>query len=231
LPIISKSQLLNDATSDYLDPTLRGQMAFVVGSTITLTGQQADLSVTMNGVAQLQAGTTQQGFVNQLWTSDAHRQMQVNAIYAQVLNRAPTAQEKAAGVAQLNTGTDPLTLTQNLYVSNEFQQLHPTTDGLAQALSQSILNTTPGTADLQTLVQSMGAEPLSTVVHDLLNSDASLGNLIDSAYHQTLRRAATAAEIQTWTTQLKANAITLGQLTQRLLASQEFYQLAFNNIH
>jgi hypothetical protein len=120
---------------------------------------------------------------------------------------------------------------QNLYTSNDFQQQHSTTTDLATALSEHILNTTPGTAGTQALLQSMANDPLSKVVHDLLTSDASLANLIDTTYVQTLRRHATTSEVQTWTPQLKSGAMTLDSLAQRLLASQEFYQLAAAKVH
>lgn len=230
LPIFTKTQLTVFPTLANIDPVLRGQMAFAVGSTMTLTGKQLDLAGTLKAVQSLRTGTTPQAFVAQLWASDAHRQMQVGAIYKDVLNRAPTGQEQAQAVAQLKNGADPLSLKEDLYVSPEFEQLHPGTNELATALSQSILNTTPGSADLQSLVQSMSNDPLNTVVHDLLHSDASLGNLIDDAYRQTVRRAATLAEIQMWTASLNAGTITLDQLTQRLLTGQEFYQLAFNKV-
>jgi hypothetical protein len=231
LPAISKSQLLNDTTSNYLDPTLRGQMAFVVGSTITLTGQQPDLNTTMAGVAQLQGGATPQTFVNQLYTSDAHFALQVASLYQTILNRAPTAAEESAGVAQLKTSGDSLAVMQDIFTSQAYQQLHPTTAGLATALSQDILNTTPGTADQQALLQSMGTDPLPTVVNNLLHSDAALANLIDTTYLDTLRRHPTDAETQTWSAAIKAGTTTLDDIAQRLLSSAEFYQLAFNTIH
>ena len=231
LPIISKSQLLNDATSDYLDPGVRGQMAFVVGTTMTLTGHQTDLNQTLTGVASLQAGTTPATFVAQVYSSTAARVQQTNTLYQTVLGRNPTAPEQASTVAQLQSGADQLTVMQDLYTSPAYQQLHPTTDALATALSKDILNVVPGSASTQSLIQSMGAEPLSTVVHDLLTSDASIGNLIDTTYLQTLRRHPTASELQLWTGPIQTGSMTLDGLTQRLLSSAEFYQLTYNTIH
>jgi hypothetical protein len=231
LPIISKTQLTVNPTLANIDPVLRGQMAFAVGATMTLTGQQLDLAGTVNAVGQLSTGTTNAQYVAQLWNSDAHRASQVDSVYQSVLNRAPTAQEQSTAINQLNTGADQLTLMQNLFVSPAYQQLHPTSDALATALSKDILNTIPGTVSMQSLLQSMSAQPLSTVVHDMLNSDASLANLIDNTYRTTVRRPATTAEIQTWMTSLKTGQTTLDALAQRLLSSLEFYQLAFNTIH
>ncbi len=230
LPIISKTQLTVFPTLANIDPVMRGQMAFAVGSTMTLTGQQLDLWGTLNAVQSFRTGTTQQSYVSQLWASDAHRQLQVKGIYKDILSRTPTGLETAQAVAQLKGGADPLTLRQELYVSTEFGQLHPGSEGLAKALSESILKTTPGSAELQALVQSMSNDPLDSVVHDLLHSDVSVGNLIDDAYRLSVRRAATSAEIQTWTPQVQAGSISLDQLTQRLLTSQEFYQLTFNKV-
>jgi hypothetical protein len=231
LPIISKNQLLNDFTSVYLEPVIRGQMAFVVATNITLTNHQPDLNETLNGVQQLRTGTTPQAFVNQLAHTNAHYALQVNGLYQDLLNRGPTAAEQAAAINQLKTTDDRLTVMQDIFTSADYQALHPTTDDLAIALSEDILNTTPGSAEQQALLQSMANDPLDTVVNDLLHSDASLGNQIDNVYRETVRRAATAAEIQTWTTSLKAGTTTLDAISRRLLASAEFYQLAYNTIH
>jgi protocatechuate 3,4-dioxygenase beta subunit len=231
LPWLSKSQLTAHPTMANFNPAVRGQMAFVVGANITLTGQQPPLATTLTGVLNLQAGkATTASYINELWASEAHRALQVRQAYQDVLGRAPTATETAQGVTQLNSGTTQLALTENLFVSPEYQALHGTQESLAQALYKDILNTTPGTAATQSLLQSMDSEPLNTVVNDLLMSDASLSNLIDNAYRATLRRPATAAEIQTWSAPIKAGTMTLDSLAQRLLASQEFYSLTYNTI-
>jgi SdrD B-like domain len=231
LPIISKTQLTVHPTLANVDPVLRGQMAFAVGTNITLTGQQLNLADTMKAVSQLSSGVTPQAYVNQVWTSDAHRVQQANALYASILNRAPTAQETAAVKQQLNSGSSTVNVMESLYTSNDFQQQHSSSQALATALSEGILNTTPGSADTQALLQSMANEPLNQVVHDLLNSTAGVANLIDSTYVDTLRRHATNAEIQTWTTPIQSGTMSIDDLAQRLLGSQEFYQLAYNSIH
>jgi protocatechuate 3,4-dioxygenase beta subunit len=230
LPFISKTQLTVRPTLANVDPVLRGQMAFAVGANITLTGQQLDLADTMKAVSQLSNGVTPQAYVNQVWGSDAHRAQQANNLYESILGRAPTAAETAAVTQQLDSGSSTVDVMQTLYTSAEFQQLHSSSQSLITALSQGILNTTPGSADSAAIAQSMANEPLNQVVSDLLNSTASVSNLIDSTYVDTLRRHATAAEIQTWTTPIQAGTMSIDDLAQRLLASQEFYQLAYNSI-
>jgi hypothetical protein len=228
LPIISKSQLLNDTTPQYLDPAIRGQMAFVVGMDITLTGQQPDLNGTLNGVTALNTSGTQ-AFVDQLWSSDAHRALQADTLYQDILNRAPSAAETVQAITDLHNGGENA-LKEQLFTSDEYSQLHPSTAALAEALYHDILNVTPNVQSVDALVQSMDNQTLNDVVHDLLTSDDALASQIDDAYRLTVRRAATDSEIETWLAQVKAGTISVDEIAKRLLASQEFYQLTFVSI-
>ena len=106
----------------------------------------------------------------------------------------------------------------------------PKPNAEAKALARDILNVTAGTATTDSLVQSMDSQPLSVVVHDLLMSDASLANMIDDVYRATLYRAATPAEIQRLTPQVRAGTTTLDSLAKTLMASSEFFTLASNKI-
>jgi hypothetical protein len=232
IPILNKNQLLANPTLDNIDPAVLGQMKFVVGTTSTLTGQSPSLATTLADVQALQNGTTTHAaFVNAVYTSSAARTAQLDKLYQTVLNRAPTSQEIATGISELNNGTNVLTLMQTLYTSTEFQNDHTTADSLATALSQGILNSSPGSASEQSLVQSLGTQSLSAVVSSLLNSNGALSNLVDNEYLLVLRRHASASEIQNWTTQLQAGTTTLDAIAESLLTSQEFYQLALNNVH
>ena len=230
LPLISKTQRTNYQNISNIDPVLRSQMAFVVAAQITLNGKQPDLAQTYAGVQALRAGTTQQGYIQQLWAGNAHRALQASEIYKDLLNRAPTAAEKAQTIADLKAGATELEVKAQLFVSAEYQGLHASQTSLATALYQDILNITPGTTATQSLIQAMDTQPLDVVVHDLLMSDASIANLIDDTYRKTLRRPATSAEIQTWAPQIQGGTWTLDALSQRLLGSQEFYALAYAKI-
>ncbi len=232
LVILSKTQLTNSgANGQYLPPQLRGQMAFVVGTVMSLTGKQADYQTVMSGVAQLQNGLSQTGFVQQVWNSADHRAFQAASVYQDVLGRAPTSAEQTAAIGLLASGTTEVQLKENLFTSAEYGAQHSGAQNLAVALYQDILNVTPGTATSQALVQSMDNQPLGDVVHSLLTTDDALSSQIDDVFRATVRRAATAAEVAAWMGQIKSGSITLDGLTQRLLSSAEFYQLTFNNVH
>ena len=54
------------------------------------------------------------------------------------------------------------------------------------------------------------------MVQDLLTSDDALSSQIDDAYRLTVRRAATAGEIQTWLPQVKAGTISLDEIANHV---------------
>lgn len=230
LPIISKTQRTNLHNISNIDPVLRGQMAFIVATQVTLQGHQPNLAETMAGVYALRGGTTQQAYVNSLWASNAHRRLQAANIYRDVLDRAPTAAETAQVVADLKSGATEISIKKTLFVSAEYQALHATQESLAQALYKDIVNVTPGTAQTESLVQAMDTTPLEDIVDELFGSEDGLANQIDDVYRDTLRRPASATEVQKWSAQIQAGTLTLDALAKRLLSTNEFYTLAFNKV-
>lgn len=229
LPGISKVQMTTDPSWANVDPTMVSQMAQAVAINITLTGQQLDLNGVAAGVQTLSSSGVY-AYVSQVWNGYAHLASEVNGAYETVLNRAPTSAELASGISLLGSGANSTTLLENLYTSQAFQNLYPTSAEQATALYQSILNTTPGSVATQAMVQSLTNGSLSTVVQNLLTSTASLENQIDNAYLLVMRRNPTATETAMWLPQLQSGALTIDQLTQQLLSSQEFSALAYANM-
>lgn len=229
LPAISKAQLRSRPTLSNINTQLRGEMAFVVGTQITLLGAQPNLAQTIAGVKEVQStGTT--SYVQSLWTSDAHRANQAASLYQSVFDRAPNSTELANTVASLKSGLTEIAVKEELFLSAEYAAQHPSADALATALFQDILNKTPGTQSLALTLGSMANDPLRDVVHNMLTSDEAVASQIDDAYRLTVRRAATAAEIQMWSGQIKGGTLTLDELAQRLLTTAEFHQLTYINI-
>jgi hypothetical protein len=76
----------------------------------------------------------------------------------------------------------------------------------------------------------MGNQTLAQAVASLQSSAAGLSSAVNQTFLDTLRRPATAAELAQYSAQLQAGTITTDTLAQQLLASQEFYQLAFNSL-
>jgi uncharacterized repeat protein (TIGR01451 family) len=227
-PVVSKYQLFTDTATLPADPQTKAMYSFVDGVYQTLLGQSAADVTEQANVKQLQNGMTRQELIYDIWNSTAHLTRQVNSIYQSILNRAPTAAELSMQVAALR-GNQAINLTQQLLTSAEFQQLHPSSASMSIALSQTLLGQNPGTTDAQTLAQSLDAQPLNAMVQSMLYSQAGLAQMIATAYAQTLRRQATSAEIAYWSAQLASGATSVEGMSETLLASSEFYQLAYNS--
>lgn len=228
LPIVSKTQLLGLGTNN-LPPALLADMALVVGTQMTLTGQQPSAAAVMAGVQTINSSGAA-AFISSVWNSEAHLASEVQNAYQTAFGSAPTSAQLSAGILQLESGVSSTALLQGLLTSQEFQNLHPTSTALATALYQAVLNETPGSVASQAMVQSLGTQTLSTVVQNLLSSTAALENEIDDAYLLVYRRDPTATEMQIWLPQLQAGTLTADQLTQQLLESQEFAALAVANV-
>ena len=229
IPGISKAQMTSDPSWANINPALIQQMSLAVATTMTLTGQQLDLNGVAADVHTLNTSGVS-NFISQVWNGNAHLAAEVNSAYKTVFNRAPTSAELSAGISQLSTGATSTMLLESLYSSPAFQNLYPTNSGLVAALYQGILNSTPGTVASSTIVQSLATQPLSTVVQNLMSSTAALDNQIDNAYLLVLRRNPTSTETQIWLPQLQSGSLTIDQLTQQLLATQEFSALAYANV-
>ncbi len=230
LPVVSKLQLIGDGI-DYLDPATVQQMAFVAGVFSTLEGASAN---TPEGVATTEAlldgSMTAQEVVSDAWNSTAHWDMVAQSLYQQYLGRNPTSTEQSAVVQALAGGATIQSQAAAILTSPAYQQLYPSSDQLAAALYQDITGSTPDGTTQQSLLQSMGTETLGTLVASLQTSPDAINRAVNQTFLDTLRRSASATELALYAPQIQAGTLTTDQLAQNLLASQEFYQLAYNAV-
>jgi uncharacterized repeat protein (TIGR01451 family) len=228
---ISKNQLMTTDGTPFLDPNVVGQMAFVDGVFQTLTGNSASVTTNLLSTQGLLTGsTTRASVIANAWNTDAHRALVAEQLYGTYLGRSPTAAEESTVMQALAGGATVQSQVLSLLTSQAYQQLHPTASQMAAALSQAILGQTGGDAQ-QGLLQAMDAQPLSALVNSLLASPAAASQSVDRVFTQTLRRHATAAELAQWAPAIQSGSVTTDQLTQQLLATDEFFQLALNSVH
>jgi uncharacterized repeat protein (TIGR01451 family) len=231
IPYVSKNQLMGDTGAQSIDPSVVGKMAFIDGVFKTLTGSSTSVANTLITTQGLLAGTTSLGaVVATAWNSDAHRALQAQSLYQTYLGTSPTAAQQAAVVQALQSGATVQSQAAAILSSPAYQQLHPDSTDLATSLSQALLGQTPNSVSAQNLAQSMGNQTLAQAVASLQSSAAGLSSAVNQTFLDTLRRPATAAELAQYSAQLQAGTITTDTLAQQLLASQEFYQLAFNSL-
>ncbi|MCI0640450.1 MAG: choice-of-anchor E domain-containing protein [Gemmataceae bacterium] len=230
LQYFGKKQLISGG-SNYLNinlanPVLRNNMVFASGVFSTLTGRATTTQETNNmGQALTSGGLSKQQLISNLFDSDAHRTQQVSGVYQDLLDRAPTQQELTDGITQLRGGDSEIDLTIAVLTSEEYQTLHPTAGRLIGGFYMDIVGELPDLSVSQQLTQSN--EPTSEIVQSLVFSDEGLANSVNDVFRATLRRSATADEITQWSAELE-DGLTPGELTQQLLASDEFLQLALS---
>ncbi|MCI0378734.1 MAG: choice-of-anchor E domain-containing protein [Gemmataceae bacterium] len=230
LQYFGKKQLISGG-SNYLNinlanPVLRNNMVFASGVFSTLTGQAATTQETNSmGQALTSGGLSKQQLISNLFDSDGHRTQQVSGVFQDLLERAPTQQELADGITQLRSGDSEIDLAIAVLTSEEYRALHPSASKLIGAFYMDIVGELPDLSVSQQLTQSN--EPTSEIVHSLVFSDDGLANLVNDVFRATLRRSATVEEITQWSAELE-NGLTPGELTQQLLASDEFMQLALS---
>jgi uncharacterized repeat protein (TIGR01451 family) len=227
--ILSKNQLMGDPGTPFITAQTLGNMALVEGVYESLTGASPDIATTLGAVMRLNQGAlSAQDVVSAAWNSPAHYTNVANQLYNQYLGRKPTAAETQAVVGALLGGATTQSQAATLLTSPEYQALHPSSAQLAFSLYQDVTGSTPDGTTQQSLAQSMGTETLGDFVASLQSSSAALTRTITQVYLDTLRRNPTATELALYTPQVQSGTLTPDQLMQNLLASQEFYQLAYH---
>ncbi len=151
----------------------------------------------------------------------------VNAIYFDILGRAPDAGGNATQLAILASGTPRLQVIDNLIESPERAQIvgrpdnlpdhaaaaatspaaTPDAQAIITALYHDILHRAPDPGGLSLFVgQLQGGASRGAIAGSLLNSREYFGLVVDQAYAQYLHRAADAGGREYWIGQLLAGA-------------------------
>lgn len=222
-PIIGKDQLIG---TDTPNPQIAGQFTFIDGAYRTLLGRPPDGGTLFFEFQQLQAGASREQLVAKLWNSDEHRGRQADALYQAFYSRNPNPAERANLVAMLKGGTSELDVAVNFLSSNEYQQTHPGAGALIAGAYQDILGRLPDAVTQLGQIQALNNQPLNIWAQNLVRSTEALNEVVDEGYRQILRRPANAGELQFWSAQLQAGIVTPSVFMQKLLASEEFFQLA-----
>jgi len=226
-PIISKNDLFSTPGDPYLDPRVRGLAIYVDGLYRSLLNRPVDQGALLIHLQQLNNGTmTRQQLVSALWNSDAHREQQAAAYFQIFLRRSPTAVERDWVVSLLKAGYGETEMAMRFVTSAEYQAGHPTPGALVSGVYQNILGRAPDVSTKGQLVNAMGATTVNTFTQSVLMSSESLAQIVDAGFRATLRRPPSQDEIGYWIGTIQAGQITPEGLIQRLLVSDEFFNLA-----
>lgn len=227
-PITSKKQLISGSGSTL---TLKNKrdLAFLDGVYQTLLGRHPTTKELTVQTRRLKNRVSREVIVRQLWNTDAHRAIQANQLYSTYLHRLPTPFEQASVVQQLRVGVQERTIAVQLVSSNEYLAAHPTANRLAGGLHLDLLGRLPDAGAHQSLVQAMGNLTVAAAARGLSSSQGALQFSVDHTYRTMLRRSASAGEQQLFAAQMQ-NGVPQSEIAIRLLASAEFYQLAFASL-
>jgi len=240
IPIMSKVQLMGGSLP-VGTATLASQ---IVSLYLTLTGQNPGAATVSNILTEIQTGkTSMQALAGQLWVSTQHLTQEVTTAYQTFLDRNPTTSELNAGISLLKSGGSELTLATNLLTSPEFAQDNQGSLSMLAALSADVLGVVPSLSSLMLTASSLGVSTQSlgtntfsaatwaAYVQQTLSSPQALTSLVTNTYLGIFGQPPTAAQLQTWTTELANNQVTPDQFMQQLLASSAFGLLAYQHSH
>ncbi|MBX9680308.1 MAG: choice-of-anchor E domain-containing protein [Gemmataceae bacterium] len=204
---------------------------FVDGMYQMLTGASPDAATRNSLAGKLDGGTiTRDAAIQQILNSDAHRGYLVQQAYQQVLGRAPSQSEKAAGIQSLTNGQTQNNLLAQLTGTSEYQAKYAGSQGLLVAgIYKDLLYSLPTQSAYAASLQSMSNGTVIQASTDLLNSAEGISATIGRIYRQVLKRSATSSEIATYLPQFQTNVMTSEKLVSTLLGTSEFYTLALNS--
>jgi hypothetical protein len=204
-------------------------LTFIDGAYRTLLGRAPNELELRQQLTKLQSGMSRQQIIAPLWNSNEHFALQAKQIYNTYLHRAPNPLELSMAIQQFRAGADEAALVQQLVTSAEYQAQNSSPAKLVGRLHLDLTGKLPDLATNQNMVLSLANQSLLQAAQGLMASQAALQFSVDSVYRLVLHRPATAAEMQFSALQLQGGALTLAGLSSQLLASNEFYQLAWKS--
>jgi hypothetical protein len=165
--------------------------------------------------------------VQEVWNSPEHLAMEVNQFYFQILHRAADRAGEAGWVQYLLQGHGENDLAVQLLESPEYQAAHLSAASFIQGLYADVLLRTPSAAEssgwLQALQSGMAR---SAIAQAFVNSSEAITDAVKLDYTQFLLRPAATTELNAWLAAARSAALSLDQVGQLILASDEFFARA-----
>ncbi len=178
-------------------------------------------------VTRLERGTsTRLQFTTALTNTDEWRGLVVDRFYDQILDRPPTAGERATQIDRLDAGLAEKTLVGRLAGSGEFfTAAGGTNDGFVDLLFDRLLGRDPSAAEVDALVARIdGGTSRRTVATSVYQRLESRNLRVEALYDQYLHHPPSAARRAHFAEKLKTQSDTW--VTTRLVSSQEYFDNA-----
>jgi hypothetical protein len=228
--LLESRELLAQLTSPTPPPGDAAALTLVRALYRDILQREADPAGLQTWVDLLGAGATRAAIVQGIWDSPEHRGLQVDQLYATYLHRPPDPAGRTFWVNQLGNGLSDADAAGLFLTSPEFQAGHADDTAFLHDLYQVALGRAPdpvGLAAFGGMLQQGVSR--GEVARAVLTSLEKALQAVDALYAQFLHRAADAAGRAFWASQLAGTtgpALSPGQVTQALLASDEFFDRA-----
>ncbi len=217
VPVISKTQLLTGNTQGVSDADSQADAKYINALYTAILGRQADQGGLAGWMYYLRSGGTRSNLVALLWYSDEHRAREIDTLTRQILGQPAGAEEIAYYQNAFHRGWTELEVAADIWRFDATQET-----GFKPFLDKLFL-VTLGTAPQQTdydYYSSIQVSPYDLARLVLARPDAR-GLVVQQVYSQFLGRAASTAEVASWTAQFQAG-LSYGDFTVAVLQSAEF---------
>jgi uncharacterized repeat protein (TIGR01451 family) len=233
--IVSKRQFLASTFSDPADPVpsaagavpdLQNATSFVDNLYKAVLNRAAAPGEADPWVAALEAGASRQAVIQQFWNSPEHLGLEVDQVYTQILHRAADQAGRAWWVNYLMQGHGENEIELALLGSSEYVAAHSSPSSFLQGLYNDVLGRAADAPGFAAWLQALqGGANRALVAQAFVNSAEAAANVVNRDYAQFLLRPADAAGRNAWVAAEQSGALTLAQVSEGILASDEFFAL------
>jgi uncharacterized repeat protein (TIGR01451 family) len=230
ITVISKTSLFSDSGIDSNDPTLMAQISFIDGLYRTLLGRPSDTGGLIYWVRQLRAGLSRDAIVQAFWTSEAHRDQEIETLYRTYLNRDAGAGDFAYWNGVFAGGASETDVAIQILTSQEYTARVPDNASFVDTLFRSALGRPAGAAGVQFWDNVINTSGRAAAARYILLSDEATNRLLTFVYAQDLHRGINDGERSYWIGQVHAG-LNPQDICRMVLASDEFYALATQASH
>jgi uncharacterized repeat protein (TIGR01451 family) len=225
LNIVGKVSLFTTSGISSTDPTLLAQITFVEGLYRSLLGGPADTAGLVYWVRQLRAGVPRGTVVEGIWTSNAHRDQEIEAIYQAFLGRAAGPSDLSYWEGVFAGGASETDVQVMIASSPEFLGNHGGAAAWLDAMYHIVLGRPADAAALLYWQGVINTSGYAVAARGILQSDEAATRVIDISIGNVLHRGSSSGEEQWWLGQVH-NGLPLQQIPIMILSSDEFYNLA-----
>jgi hypothetical protein len=189
-----------------------------------LLGRQPDQAGFNAAFHYLQAGGSRFQFVQNVWRSAEHRDLEVEQFYVSILHRTAAPAERAGWVNAFLAGASETDVAAAFLSSSEYMSTHSNNFSFVGGLYQDVLRRFPDPTDLLPWAQALSnGLSRSAAAQAFLNSDEYHQLIVDQFYIEYLNRAPDAASEQGWLTFMRTGG-TIETTAEMFLTSNEYVQ-------